>query len=107
MRLKDKVVLITGGSKGLGRETALVFAQEGAEVVITGRGQEALNEAVDEARGRGLALTPLVGDVSKEDDARANVAEVLDRFGRIDVLLNNAGVLLPATTWETRSTTGT
>lgn len=100
MRLKDKVVLITGGSKGLGLETALLFAQEGADVVITGRGQAALDEAVDDARGRGLTLTPVVGDVSKEEDVKTTVAEVLDRFGRIDVLFNNAGVLLPATTWD-------
>ncbi len=101
MRLDDKVVIITGGSKGLGRETALLFAKEGAQVVINGRNQDALDAVVEEARADGLTLTPIAGDVSREQDCADMVAQVLDRFGRVDVLFNNAGVLFAATTWET------
>lgn len=101
MRLNDKVVLITGGSKGLGRETALLFAKEGARVVITGRGRPALDTAVAEATAKGLELIPVQADVSSEEDCRRTVDDVLNDHGRIDVLFNNAGVLFAGTTWET------
>lgn len=101
MRLEDKVVLITGGSKGLGRETALHFVREGARVVVTGRGHEALDAVVGEAAALGLRLTPIQADVSSEDDCRRTVDEVLRTHGRLDVLFNNAGVLFAGTTWET------
>ncbi|MCU0306560.1 MAG: SDR family oxidoreductase [Thermoleophilia bacterium] len=99
--LGEKVVLITGGSKGLGFATALEFARNGASVVITGRGQEALDRAVAEAQGEGVVLSAIRQDVSVEDDCRRVVDEVLAGHGRIDVLFNNAGVLFAGTTWET------
>ena len=101
MRLSDKVVLITGGSKGLGRETALLFAKEGARVVITGRGRPALDAVVAEAAADGLELIPVQADVSSEEDCRRTVDDVLRDHGQIDVLFNNAGVLFAGTTWET------
>jgi len=99
--LSEKIVLITGGSKGLGFATALEFARNGAQVVITGRGQEALDDAVARAAGEDVVLEAIRGDVSDEDDCRRTVGEVLSRHGRIDVLFNNAGVLFAGTTWET------
>ena len=93
MILADKVVLITGGSKGLGLAAALEFARNGAAVVITGRGQEALDAAVADAERQGLALAAIQGDVSVEEDCRRTVEEVLSRHGRIDVLFNNAGIM--------------
>jgi len=99
--LSEKIVLITGGSRGLGFATALEFARNGAQVVITGRGQEALDDAVARAAGEDVVLEAIRGDVSDEDDCRRTVAEVLSRHGRIDVLFNNAGVLFAGTTWET------
>mgnify|MGYP001407059141 CR=1 FL=1 len=99
--LSEKVVLITGGSKGLGRAAALEFGRNGADVVITGRGQEALDQAVAEAGREGVALRAIRQDVSVEDDCRRTVDEVLARHGRIDVLFNNAGVLFAGTAWET------
>ena len=99
--LEETVALITGGSKGLGFATALEFAREGAQVVITGRGQDALDGAIDEARSQGVALSALQGDVSQEDDCSRVVETTIDEHGRIDVLFNNAGVLFAGNSWET------
>ena len=101
MRLEDKVIIITGGSKGLGREAALLFAREGARVVVTGRGRPALDAVVADAAAQGLELTPIQADVSLEDDCRRTVADVIAAHGHLDVLFNNAGVLFAGTTWET------
>ncbi|MGI9538901.1 MAG: SDR family NAD(P)-dependent oxidoreductase [Miltoncostaeaceae bacterium] len=101
MALTDKVVLITGGSKGLGRATALLFAKEGATVVITGRNEDSLAEAQSIARDDGLELSTIAQDVSREEDCRRTVEKTLSDHGRIDVLFNNAGVLYAGTTWET------
>ena len=101
MLLSEKVVLITGGAKGLGFFAALEFARNGASVVITGRGREALDAAVADAARQGIALDALQGDVSSEDDCRRTIDEVRAQHGRIDVLFNNAGVLFAGTSWET------
>lgn len=101
MILQDKVALVTGGSKGLGFTAALEFARNGATVVITGRGQEALDAAVADAAGQGLTVEAIQGDVSSEDDVRRTIDEVLGRHGRIDILFNNAGVLFAGSSWET------
>ena len=101
MLLSEKVVLITGGSKSLGFFAALEFARNGASVVITGRGREALDAAVADAARQGIALDALQGDVSSEDDCRRTIDEVRAQHGRIDVLFNNAGVLFAGTSWET------
>lgn len=101
MRLKDKVALITGGSLGLGKATALLFAEEGAQVVITGRRKGALKKVADEAKARGSKIDFLVSDVSKEEDCKKAVEYVVDKYGRIDILFNNAGVLHTGKTHET------
>lgn len=101
MKLKDKVALITGGSLGLGKATAMLFAEEGAKVVITGRTEKTLKETVEEAKKKGLELDYLVSDVSKEEDCKEAVDYVIDKYGKIDILFNNAGVLYVATTHET------
>ena len=101
MKLKDKVALITGGSLGLGKATAILFAEEGAKVVITGRTEKTLKEAVDEAKKKGLDLDYLVSDVSKEEDCKAAVDYVIEKYGKIDILFNNAGVLYVGTTHQT------
>jgi NAD(P)-dependent dehydrogenase (short-subunit alcohol dehydrogenase family) len=101
MRLADKVVLITGGSKGLGREAALLFAREGARVAVSARGQEGLDAVVADAADQGLELLAIRGDVSSEDDCRRMVDTTIAELGRIDVLFNNAGVLPVGNTWET------
>ncbi len=101
MRLADKAILVTGGSKGLGREAALLFAREGARVAVSARGQEGLDAVVADAASEGLELLAIRGDVSSEDDCRRMVDTTIAQLGRIDVLFNNAGVLPVGTTWET------
>lgn len=101
MKLQDKVALITGGSLGLGRSTALLFAQEGAKVVITGRNEDRLKNAVEEASGKGLELDYLVSDVSKEDDCKEAVDYTINKYGKIDILFNNAGILFAKNTADT------
>lgn len=101
MKLKDKVAIITGGSLGVGKATALLFAKEGAKVIITGRTEKTLKEAVEEAKRKGLAIDYLVSDVSKEEDCQKTVDYVIKKYGRIDILFNNAGILHRARTHET------
>ena len=93
MRLEDKVALITGAGSGIGRESALLFAAEGAEVAAVDLNREAVVETarlITVAGGRALAV---VVDVSKNDDAAAMVAATEDEFGHVDVIFNNAGIM--------------
>lgn len=101
MKLKDKVSLITGGSLGLGKSAAFLFAQEGSKVVITGRTEKTLKEAVDVASSQGLEIDYLVSDVSKEEDCKEAVDYTIKKYGQIDILFNNAGVLFTGATHET------
>ncbi len=101
MKHKDKVVLITGGSMGLGKASALLLAKEGAKVVITGRTEKTLKEVVDEAKKEGLEIDHIVSDVSNEEDCKAAIDYTINKYGRIDILFNNAGFLHLATTLET------
>lgn len=92
MLLQDKVALITGGGRGIGRAIAVCFAGEGASTVVTGRDRERLDDAADEIRAGGGNAEARILDVKKADDAAAVVEEVIARWGRIDVLVNNSGV---------------
>jgi NAD(P)-dependent dehydrogenase (short-subunit alcohol dehydrogenase family) len=95
MRLEGRVALITGGTSGIGSATARLFATEGAAVVITGRDTERGEKVVqDIAAGGGDAMF-VKSDVCIADDCRRAVDETLERFGKIDVLFNNAGVFHP------------
>ena len=92
MRLRDKVVLITGGASGMGRLAALTFAREGARIAAVDVSQQAGQEVAAEiARGGGEALF-LRTDVGREDQVRTAVRQTVERFGRLDVLYNNAGI---------------
>jgi NAD(P)-dependent dehydrogenase (short-subunit alcohol dehydrogenase family) len=95
MRLLNKVALITGGTSGMGRATALLFAQEGARVVITGRDETRGREVVTAIERSGRAAIFVRSDVRLPDDCRRAVEETLRVFGRVDVLFNNAGVYYP------------
>ena len=101
MKLKNKVALITGGSLGIGKATAFLFAKEGAKVIITGRTEKTLKQAVEEAGKEGLKIDYLVSNVSKEEDCKAAVDYAINKYGRIDILFNNAGVLPLGVTHET------
>src|SRR5215472_4840017 len=94
MRLTNKTAIITGGGSGIGCGIAMAFAREGAKVVIAGRHSQKL-EAV--AKEIGPACLPRTADMSKREDIQKLVATTLEKFGAINVLVNNAGQLLPGT----------
>jgi len=89
--LKDKVALVTGGTQGIGRASALRLAAEGARVAIAARGAEGLERPAAELRAAGGDAYAVPADVSRAEDCTRLVAAVVDRFGRIDILVNNAG----------------
>jgi NAD(P)-dependent dehydrogenase (short-subunit alcohol dehydrogenase family) len=93
--LEDKVTLITGASQGLGRALALAFAGEGARVVVNARSEESVRPVAREVEEAGAEVLAVAADVSKEEDVERLVRETVGRFGRIDVLVNNAGLLGP------------
>ncbi len=90
-RLLDKVAIITGGSGGIGKETAARFLEEGASVVLVDIDQAGLDAAAKTLAGGERVLT-VKADVGKEDDVKRYVQAALDRYGRIDVFFNNAGI---------------
>ena len=92
-RLEGKVAIITGGNSGVGAATAMKFAAEGAKIVITARREAQLEEVAAKIREAGGEVLPVVSDISKPEDAKRVVAETMARFGKVDVLINNAGVL--------------
>ena len=91
--LEDKVTLITGASQGLGRALALAFAREGARVAINARSEESIGPVAEEVED--AEVLALAADVSKSAEVERMVGETVERFGKIDVLVNNAGLLGP------------
>jgi NAD(P)-dependent dehydrogenase (short-subunit alcohol dehydrogenase family) len=108
MTLKDKVAIITGASRGLGRFMALELAKEGCHIAVAARSEEEADPKLpgtifataEELRGLGVRALAVRTDVTDEDSIRAMVAAVMAEFGRIDVLVNNAGVMAPGRLWE-------
>lgn len=94
--MKNKTVIITGGSSGIGKACAEAFGRAGANIVITGRNAEALQRAAEQLRSEQINVLTVVADVSVEADNELLVAETLNTFGRIDVLINNAGISMRA-----------
>lgn len=92
-RLKDKVAIITGGNSGVGAATAKLFAAEGATVVITARREAALEQVAKEIEEAGGTVLAVSTDISKPEDPEKLMDIVMERFGRIDILINNAGIL--------------
>jgi NAD(P)-dependent dehydrogenase (short-subunit alcohol dehydrogenase family) len=92
MRLRDKVALISGAANGMGRATAATFAREGATVVAADIDDDSGTAAVEEIHAAGGQARYLHLDVTDESSWSAVIDEVLDRFGRLDVLVNNAGI---------------
>ena len=94
MRLQDKVALITGGAQGIGRETALRFAAEGAKVTVVDLNDEAGESLVAELRQAGHGAIYVRADVSKAADCQQMVAATEAEFGKLNVLFNNAGIMM-------------
>ncbi|KHF41287.1 SDR family NAD(P)-dependent oxidoreductase [Halalkalibacter okhensis] len=98
LQLTDKVVLVTGGSKGIGYAIAKAFHQEGAKVAIVARGQEALNEAKAQLQDQ---IVTIQADMTKENEREQVISDVLDTYGTVDILVNNVGGSNGSTTAET------
>ncbi len=94
--MKDKVVIITGGSSGIGKAMAEVFGVNGSKIFITGRNLTDLHQAVTDLKSKGIDAHGFQADVSVEDDNRKMAEEAIQKFGRIDVLINNAGISMRA-----------
>lgn len=91
--LKGKVVLITGGSRGLGLLLAREVARRGARVAICGRDQQTLERARQDLAGRGAEVLAVICDITRQEDVRRAVRRVFDAWGHVDVLINNAGII--------------
>ncbi len=89
--LKGRVALVTGASQGIGKACALALAEEGCNVAICARGKEALDKVAQEIKAKGVEVFAIQADVSKPADVKNLVATAAEKFGRIDVLVNNAG----------------
>ena len=89
--LKGRVAIVTGGTQGIGKASALLLAKEGASVVIAARGQELLDAVAAEIRAAGGKVAAVRADVGNKADCERIVAGALEAFGRIDILVNNAG----------------
>lgn len=93
--LKGRVAVVTGASSGLGADAARAYAAYGADVALVARRKERLESLAEELRREGVKALPVACDVSREDDVRAAVERIMDYFGRVDILLNDAGVAVP------------
>ena len=96
-RLSGKVAIVTGGTSGIGKATALLFAGEGADVVLTGRRAELGKAVADEIRQKGVRSAFIQADHTKLVDCERVVAETIRLFGRVDILFNNAGIVTRGT----------
>jgi NAD(P)-dependent dehydrogenase (short-subunit alcohol dehydrogenase family) len=102
-RLNEKVAIVTGGGTGIGEAICRRFAREGAKVVVNGLPDDPIADvaaAIKKERGEAIAFP---GDVSREEDARACVDAAIQSFGRLDILINNAGILLANAEMDTKS----
>jgi NAD(P)-dependent dehydrogenase (short-subunit alcohol dehydrogenase family) len=88
MKLSGKVAIVTGGSRGIGKATAMLLAQNGADVVITSKNEISLENASKEMKN----VVAIVGDIRKKTDIENVVKSTLENFGKIDILVNNAGI---------------
>jgi 3-oxoacyl-[acyl-carrier protein] reductase len=95
LELKGKVALITGASRGIGRAIALALANEGADIALVARGEDALRATEGEVAALGVRTAAIVADVTTADGVERMVAEAAAKLGRIDILVNNAGGSFP------------
>ena len=101
MELKDQVAIITGAARGIGKRTALTFVKNGAVVVAVDRLEKELHETAGSIRDRGAECLPIVTDVSVSSNVESVVKQTVDTYKKIDILINNAGVIGPMMkAWE-------
>ena len=101
MKLKNKIALITGANKGIGKATALLFAKEGAKIVVNYySSKKEASFAVDEIEKIGSDAIAIKCDVSKEDEVKKMVDQTINKFGKIDILVNNAGIVFDVPFFE-------
>jgi len=96
-KLTGKVAIVTGGTSGIGQATALLFGEEGADVILTGRRAARGEDTADQIRQKGVRAAFLQADHSSLEDCERVVAETLRLFGRVDILFNNAGIVTKGT----------
>jgi len=94
MRLKDKVAIVTGGGQGIGKAIALEFARQGAKVVVMSRRQEPLDKVVGQIKAEGGEAMAMAGDVINMDDVARVVSGTVDTYGKLNILVNVAGILI-------------
>jgi NAD(P)-dependent dehydrogenase (short-subunit alcohol dehydrogenase family) len=94
MKLENHVAIVTGGGRGIGKETALAFAREGADIVLAARTVSEIDAVAEEVRGLGRQALAIPTDVRHKASVDAMVQQTLDRFGKVDILVNNAGVAI-------------
>ncbi|HEY5690482.1 MAG TPA: SDR family oxidoreductase [Cyclobacteriaceae bacterium] len=99
--MKDKVVIITGGSSGIGKALAQHFGNNGSKIVITGRKKEELDLSICQLEDMGIDCMGHQGDVSRDEDNRQLVESTINKYRKIDVLINNAGISMRALFQET------
>lgn len=92
MRLKDKVAIVTGSGRGIGRAIAIAFAREGAKVVVNALHMETAGSTADEIKAMGGQSLVVIADVSEREQVASMVEKTVERFGRVDILVNNAGI---------------
>ncbi len=99
MKLKEKIAIVTGSSRGIGRATALLFAREGAKVIVNYKKSKEKAEEVEKEIGKENCLL-VQADLSQEKGVKKLVAATVERFGRIDILVNNAGEIIRPGNWQ-------
>lgn len=92
-KLEDKVAIVTGATSGMGRDSAKLFAAEGAKVVVTGRNEERAKAVVDDIKAEGGEAIYVIADMANLDDIQKIFDTTMDTYGTVDVLFNNAGML--------------
>jgi 3-oxoacyl-[acyl-carrier protein] reductase len=101
MDFKGKVVLITGSSRGIGKATALLFAKEGAKLIINySNSKKEANAVVNEIKKMGPDAIAIKCDVSKENDVKRMFKKIISKFGKLDILVNNAGKYIDGDEWN-------
>lgn len=92
MKLENRIAVITGAGRGIGRSTAIAFAKEGADIVLAARTESEINSVASEIEKLGRRTLPIRTDVQKKTDVDTLVSKTINNFGKVDILVNNAGV---------------